>query len=158
MSTRKPQERNLLNRKAYRDAIVEGVGYGMSLTAAAKAAGVCDRTANRWYSAGRDEVERNPDETRKSKKSPQRKFYEAHEEAVNNLQKRLLMQMQVHNAKSSKATAFLLERRFPNEWGRRETLKVEGDAENPIEVTLSKDLDAAITEAINAKRKKKDGS
>lgn len=151
-TTHTTQVRNLLTRKAFRDAIIEGVGYGMTLNAASLAAGVCPRTAARWYSAGREEALANPDESRKSKWSPQRKFFDAHERAVNGLQKQLLMRMHVHNAKNVKATAFLLERRFPNQWGRRETLRVEGDAENPLEVTLAADLDKAIDKLIAKKK------
>jgi transposase len=142
------QERNKLTRKAFRDAIVEGVGYGMSVRAASIAAEVPYRTTARWMAYGREQHEADPDAP-KSKWSPQRKFFEAIQTAEQQLQKKLLMRMHVHQAKTMKATAFLLERKFSTEWGRRETLKVESDVNNPVEITLSKDLEKAIDALVN---------
>ena len=138
-----PQERNKLTRKAFREAIVEGVAYGMSVRASSIAASVPYRTTARWVAQGREQHEADPDAT-VGKWSPQRKFFEAIQQAEQQLQKKLLMRMHVHQSKTMKATAFLLERKFSEEWGRRETVKLQGDINNPVEVALSKELEKAL--------------
>jgi hypothetical protein len=57
-------------------------------------------------------------------------FAEAIKEATSVGLMENLMTVKAASAKSWQAAAWLIERRFPNEWGRRQTIKVEKERED----------------------------
>lgn len=56
----------------------------------------------------------------------------------------LLGRMAIHSAKNYNATAWLLERRFPDEFGRRQNVELTGANQGPIKVEVDVDADLAI--------------
>ena len=69
------------------------------------------------------------------------------EKALNDVKIGLLAQQMIHSRKHHGATEWLLERRWPEEFGRRTTHEVSG-GETPIKVEL--DVDAEIADKLRS--------
>ncbi|MGA9188127.1 MAG: hypothetical protein WB014_06100 [Methanosarcina sp.] len=97
----------------------ENIKLGMSYSSAAASVGVTYETWNNWVKLGR------------KGKSPYASFYAAIQESEANLMRDCLTQLRkavsMGNLESIK---FLLERRFPQEWGKKDNISIQARSEN----------------------------
>lgn len=99
--------------KQRRDAIVKLVAGGMSLRRAAPGVGVSHVTAYKWHRLGQEE---ESDQKYKD-------FYNAVEQAHSDCIKSNVALIERAAIKHWQAAAWLLERRFPHEYGRLERVE-----------------------------------
>jgi hypothetical protein len=111
------------------DKIVLAIRAGASPEGSAQFAGIDRATFYRWMDKGR-----------KANKGPHRKFYEAVEKAKADLETQIASKLMKAIVEGKLEYAIpLLERRFPDLWARRDTVKVEGSGESntsPVRVFL----------------------
>jgi hypothetical protein len=110
------------------DKILLAIRAGASPEGSAQFAGIDRATFYRWMEKGR-----------KANKGPHRKFYEAVEKAKADLETQIASKLMKAIVEGKLEYAIpLLERRFPDLWARRDTVKVEGGETNasPVRVFL----------------------
>lgn len=95
------------------DAFTKAIGEGVSIVAACQFAGVCERTYYTWTSKG------------EAGKEPYIQFVQAIKKAEAKAEQRWVRVIETHAADTWTAAAWLLERRFPDRWGRRERVQQE---------------------------------
>lgn len=94
--------------------IVEQIRNGASMAAAARKAGINPRTARNWYAWGRDAH----DET-----SEYHQFYMKVERAWGDYEMVHISNINDQSHRDWRASAWLLEKRFPEEYGKKQTEK-----------------------------------
>lgn len=131
-----------------RKKIVSACLTGVHPYTAARMHGVANRTFADWMARGRDGEE------------PFSSFIEEIEKSIAECEFIGVAQVAGGATGSTqgdwRAAAHLLERRFPERWGRQDQLKISGDPDAPIEVTKELKLDpeslAAVTSLVIASR------
>ena len=103
------------------EAIVDGINAGLTFRLTCARVGVNPSTFYRWLDTG---------ETAKTGRY--REFYEAVERAKADSALRLVSQITLQAPADWRAAAFILERRFPDDYGRRAELT--GKAGGPVQV------------------------
>lgn len=97
----------------------ENIKLGMSYSSAAAAIGITYETWNNWVKLGREG------------KSPYASFYAAVQESEADLMRDCLTQLRkaasMGNLESIK---FLLERRFPQDWSKKDNINIQARSEN----------------------------
>lgn len=124
------------------EAVLELVRQGAPHLVAAIRAGIVERTFYNWVEKG------------KAAKSGQyRDFYDALQLAEATAEGTLVLQMRKHAAKEWRATAWMLERRFPDRWRERKqvdtTLSAPGGGPVGTVVVATADMDAAQLAALS---------
>lgn len=111
--------------------IAQALEVGMPLGHAIKYAGVPERTVYRWRAKGKEEAETYPD-LDQADWSPQRAFFELTELAIGKGVFSLLNIIQTAAKDGTwQAAAWLLERRFPEDFGRKTQHNHTGEALGP---------------------------
>lgn len=91
------------------EAVLELVRQGVTHKQAALQAGISESTFYLWRKKGRE-----------ARSGQYREFVDALEVAEAKAEAGLTLQMRVHATKDWRAAAFMLERRFPDRWKKRE--------------------------------------
>jgi hypothetical protein len=126
------------------DKIVLAIRAGASPEGSAQFAGIDRATFYRWMEKGR-----------KANKGPHRKFVDAVEKAKADLETQIASKLMKAIVEGKLEYAIpLLERRFPDLWARRDTVKVEGGESNPSPVRVFLPPLRSATE--HAEKKKRD--
>lgn len=135
-------------------AIEHAIGIGSPYFVAAQVAGISEASFFAWKKEAKEIEEKlSTGEVIPSKLTDKDKKLLGFLEAIKKGEKTLitanLANIQVAAKKQWQASAWVLERRFPNEYGRRDKLELSGDASNPLRyANLSDDeLDAKLKEA-----------
>ncbi len=123
-------------------AILKVISKGGHFSPACVAAGVSHQTALRWIEQGNHDVSENV-------KSPFATFVRALHQAASQAESNIVSQVYDHTEKDWRAGAFLLERRHPERWGKKE------QATNITNVVIS---DALVTQLVDAMRVATGGS
>lgn len=131
---RPPGVKPLLTKKLGRE-ICERVGRGVPKSYAAKASGVALNTVLEWERRGRGEDERPATDTTIW-------FAAEMEKAVARFVESKVVE--ISNDEAWQAKAWLLERRFPDEFGRREIQRYEGVVDHTVRVELAFDPSPAL--------------
>ena len=105
--------------------IIEAVKAGNYYEAACAYAGVSYSTLRGWIVKGE-----------KAKSGKYLKFLEAVRQAEAEAEARIVLQWQKAMPEDWRAAQAFLERRYPERWGKKETVKHQGDNENPINYTV----------------------
>lgn len=103
------------------DKIVAGVRMGLAMCVASELAGVPERTFRDWMAWGRDGRE------------PYATFAHAVEKGIAESEAQLLSTIKDASKKEWTAAAWIMERRFPERWARREALKIGLDKEAAVQ-------------------------
>ena len=106
--------------------IVEALAAGAHLCVVAKAAGISRKTLSEWMDKGR--VQRAG-----HKRGVYRAFLEAVEQATAKAEQGLVAMVVRAGAVQWQAAAWMLERKHPGRWGRRERIEHTGKGGGPIE-------------------------
>lgn len=128
-------------------ALVTALTSGCYRETAAKVAGIGVSTLYRWLEQGEADIEHN-------RTTPYRELREAIEKAEADAEKKLLDTIQAAAPKNWQAAAWMLERKNPDRWGRRDAMKLEHSGrirtETVVEVTPEDDRRRQVAELLNA--------
>lgn len=108
--------------------IAQHVRHGNYLETAAAAVGVHKNTLHTWLRRGRQAIER----AWPIKDAEYAAFHRAVHEAMAESEVRTLDRLTQAGAGDWRAHAWRLERRFPDRWGRRQRVEVEGNQDKPV--------------------------
>ncbi len=98
------------------ETICRYVRQGLTYETAARAAGISESTFYRWRARGE-----------KAQRGKFRQFWEAVKKAEAEAEQRLVERILAASRDSWQAAAWILERRYPDRWGRRDRVKHETD-------------------------------
>ena len=123
------------------DAVAEALRKGVIIKHACIGAGICEKTYHNWQNEASDNELDPLDPEESLGKNPNRDdvlryFVRETSRALNDYSSGLLEK--IHNADSWQAAAWILERRFPEEFGRRAAAQqgdTEEDAQTETETT-----------------------
>lgn len=118
-------------------ALVEALTTGCYRETAARAAGIGVSTLYRWLEQGEADIEHD-------KATPHRELREALEKAEADAEQTALKIIRAAAPKNWQAAAWMLERKNPDRWGRRDAMKVEHSGS--VKTDLSKLTDSQLQE------------
>lgn len=119
-------------------ALFANIGLGLTLRCSAEDAGISIKTLEAWDRKGREGI------------APYAEFHRALTRARASGQKSLHVRALGGGAGSS-AAMWLLERRFPEEYGSKAKLELSGDPDRPVGGSVAKALDAMPLEELRAR-------
>ena len=118
--------------------IVDALAAGVYLETAAAAAGISRETLNEWLRNGA-----------KYKEGKQKVFSDAVKKALATTETRLVTTVNLASASQWQAAMALLERRWPQRWGRVERHEQTGEGGGPIVVRVVYDEAPALGKVID---------
>jgi hypothetical protein len=104
--------------------MVEAIEAGNYASTAAESVGIGESTHYRWMKQGEEGIE------------PYRGYWEAIKKAEAQAEMSAVQNIQTHAAENWTASAWYLERKFPDKWGRKDKLtqEISGKDGKPIEI------------------------
>jgi hypothetical protein len=122
------------------DKIINAVGNGNSINAAASLAGIAPRTIYSWLQQGRKyDEDRAQGDPISSKAYLYVRLVNGVRAARADLEARLVATVtgRAIDCEDWRAASWFLERSFHKSWGRKSVATIEGDADNPVQVQVS---------------------
>lgn len=107
--------------------LIDAITAGNTFANAIILAGIGERTFYRWMAQG---------ERARSKSSKARQFWQKVKEAEAQAVNRNVLCISTAARKSWQAAAWYLERRLPEQWGRKDKVESSGPAGGPIQVNV----------------------
>ena len=117
------------------ERICQYVRQGLTYEIAARAAGVSETTFYRWKQRGE-----------RSKRGKYREFWEALKRAESEAEQVLVRRILAASNDTWQAAAWMLERRYPERWGRKDRVKHETDLGDALAQVLERLAHSGSTE------------
>ena len=116
--------RTTILSEVIQNAMVEAIEAGNYASTAAESVGIGESTHYRWMKQGEEGIE------------PYRGYWEAIKKAEAQAEMSAVQNIQTHSADNWTASAWYLERKFPDKWGRKDKLtqEISGKDGKPIEI------------------------
>lgn len=116
--------RTTILSEVIQNAMVEAIEAGNYASTAAESVGIGESTHYRWMKQGEEGIE------------PYRGYWEAIKKAEAQAEMSAVQNIQTHAAENWTASAWYLERKFPDKWGRKDKLtqEISGKDGKPIEI------------------------
>ena len=116
--------RTTILSEVIQNAMVEAIREGNYASTASEAVGIGESTHYRWMKQGEEGIE------------PYRGYWEAIKKAEAQAEMSAVQNIQTHSADNWTASAWYLERKFPDRWGRKDKLtqEISGKDGKPIEI------------------------
>lgn len=145
MSDAKRGRPTKLNPQVQRD-IVDAIGTGMPYELAARYGGVSYHSFNNWMKRGRAEADRleKPRTRPKQSETPFLDFFEAVKDAEARGAMTNLLLIRQHAQSEWRAAAWLLERRHPESFGKRDALAMQQTGEQRVIIEYQGETGAPI--------------
>lgn len=120
---------------------IHATRLGASRVAACRYAGLAPSTVFAWMARGR-----------RARSGKFLEFLERVREADGHAELHLLAQIQTAAKRDWRAAAWMLERKFPKRWGKREHLTHAGDRDQPVVFKLDIPLPPGVQEKLDRER------
>tara|TARA_Y100000310_G_C20595134_1_gene770118 strand:+ start:448 stop:1005 length:558 start_codon:yes stop_codon:yes gene_type:complete len=121
-----------------KNIIVQSVTIGVPLDTAASLAGISQSTLRLWAARGRHELDRVNGNGRRRILQIEEIYVEFSEALRKAIGLAVLQRVKnIQDAEAWQSDAWWLERRYPEEFGRREALEVTGANKGPVEVEVT---------------------